>query len=168
MRLGGLFWAPSSHPGHLNCCCFSTDYPEKEKQKRDVGSKAAKGPWAGAGRTTSPSQMRLQPRAALGAQRGSDGKRRPGQGRVWSPREGVDPCTARVQPTGGVGPEGSLDCCHSLCRPVQGGSRGLRRIWLWVWLPRYSTALPKHPWKACFPETPPTRAGAEGPSLITG
>lgn len=26
--------------------------------------------------------------------------------------------------------------------------------------------MPKHPWKACFPGTPPTRARAEGPSLI--
>lgn len=80
----------------------------------------------------------------------------------------MDPCTPWVQPRGGVGSEGSLHCCHSPCCPVLGGSRGLRGTWLWVWLPGYGTALPKHPWKSSFPETPPTRASAEGPSLITG
>lgn len=35
-----------------------------------------------------------------------------------------------------------------------GWSRGLRRPWLWAWLPGYGTALPKHPWKARLPEHP--------------
>lgn len=52
--------------------------------------------------------------------------------------------------------------------PVLNLSRDLRRTWLWIWLPGYSTALPEHPWKASFLITPPTRIGMEGPSLIMG
>lgn len=52
--------------------------------------------------------------------------------------------------------------------PVLDLSRDLRRTWLWIRLPGYSTALPEHPWKARFLITPPTRIGMEGPSLIMG
>lgn len=89
-----------------------------------------------------------------------------GQGVAGCLGRGEDSCTVRVQRGVGWAVRAALYHCQSPLCPVLGWSQGLRRPWLWVWLPGYSTAMPKHPWKACFPGTPPTRAGAEGPSLI--
>ena len=126
------------------------------------------GPWVGTGGIVSPLQPPFAgaPRTAPGAQRGDGGKAR--QGRGWLAAQGGVWTPAPFGSSRGVGwaVRAALHRCQSPLCPALGWSQGLRRTWLWVWLPGYGTAMPKHPWKACFPGTPPTRTGAEGPSLI--
>lgn len=77
------------------------------------------------------------------------------QGGTWTP--------AHLWSTRGVGwaVRAALCCRRSPLCPALSWSLGLWRTRLWVRLPGYGMALPKHPWKAYFPGTPPTRAGAK-------
>lgn len=88
---------------------------------------------------------------------------RPCRDRVWHSGRGVTPAQLRVRRRASwEWTVGAAPCNgHFPTLPSP-----LKRMWLWVWLPGYGTVMPKHPWKACFPDTPPTRAGAEGPSLF--
>lgn len=58
-----------------------------------------------------------------------------------------------------MGGEGSPHGCRSPLCPALGWSQGLRRTWLWVWLPGYGTAKPNIPGKPVSLEHP--RPGPE-------